>query len=629
MELGYRQAVRHWFLVPVYMGSNPIIPNPIQQMLTLSLIIILVKMIMIFNWSILFLITVPFINISILITYSLLSRLEHAQNTDASINFTKFFGKKMHLSRIPGYKEAFCYLSSYLSLYPLSYFLLKIMLPVTMIKDIHDYRKWSFIYGDIEGITGDASTELHFDAIKRVLELKIIFVLDGFSFLSIFLTVFIFPSCSLLLNEFVYFRVFEHCILLFVIQGLLSIAFPTTNLFIPYLSFEALLIPMFLLIGLWGTKRRKIHANYYFFMYTLFGSLFLLIGLCMVYVHTGSFEYTIILEKVRDPSFMHDSHLIQILDSPWINEILPTQAKKEIILWFLFFVPFAIKIPPFPFHLWLPEAHVEAPTLGSVILASLLLKLGGYGLLKYVIFLFPTASFTFAPYVYSLTFFGVWHSTMMVPVPNDLKKIVAYSSIAHMNFAVAALFSFTYYGILGSLFLMFIHGLVSAGLFLCVGVLYKRYETRNIHYYGGLVEYTPMFSVHFFLFSLANIAFPGTGNSVGEFLCIPGLAEISNYNITFILLAISRTIIATGYSIFTFARINYGTPKFQFITNFYEIDFMEHFVCSYLILMILYAGLVPSFFTNYIEFMLLDSLQGLPMDILLRLNESSYHMGDT
>lgn len=584
---------------------------------------ILVKMIMIFNWSILFLIAAPFANIPILIIYFLLLRLDQARATSTNTNFIKLFGRKMHLSRVPGYNEAFCYLSSYPSLYPLVYFILRVLLPVTTINDI---QEWSL--ASREMVMASTDRELNPDAVMGIFELKTIFVLDGFSFLSIFLTVFIFPLCFLLLNEFVYFRMFEHCILLFIIWGLLSVAFLTTNLFIFYLSFEALPIPMFLLIGLRGTKRRKIHANYYFFMYTLFGSLFLLIGLCIIYIHTGSFEYAIILREIRDPSFMTNSRLVQVFDFPWMNKMLSMQAKKEIILWFLFFIPFAIKIPLFPFHLWLPEAHAEAPTLGSVILASLLPKLGGYGLLKYVIFLFPTASFTFAPYVYSLTFFGVWHSTMMVLVLSDLKKIVAYSSIAHMNFAVAALFSPTYYGILGSLFLMFIHGLVSAGLFLCVGVLYKRYETRNIHYYGGLVEYTPMFSVHFFLFNLANIAFPGTGNFVGEFLCILGLAEISNYNIIFLFLAISWTIIATGYSIFTFARINHGTPKFQFITNFYEIDFMEHFVCSHSILMILYAGLVPSFFTIHIEAMLSESFQGLPTDITSNLNESSYRDGN-
>jgi len=278
--------------------------------------------------------------------------------------------------------------------------------------------------------------------------------------------------------------------------------FSVLDLFFFYIFFESILIPMFIIIGVWGSRQRKIHAAYQFFFYTLFGSIIMLIGIIVIYFNTGTTD-------------------IQVLAQTEFSEM------RQIFLWLSFFCSFAVKVPMLPVHIWLPEAHVEAPTAGSVILAGVLLKLGTYGIIRFMIPMFPYAMIYFTPLVFTMCVIAIIYSSATTIRQIDLKKIIAYSSVAHMNFALLGLFTNNSMGIEGSLFLLLGHGVVSSGLFLCIGILYDRYHTRNILYYGGLVQTMPIFSIIFLIFSLANIGFPGTVNFIGEFLVLVGTFKLN------------------------------------------------------------------------------------------------------
>ena len=300
--------------------------------------------------------------------------------------------------------------------------------------------------------------------------------LDGISLSFLLLTAFIMPFCIFASSTIKYnFKQFIVYILL--IEIFLVLSFSVTNLFWFFVFFESVLIPMYLLIGIWGSRSRKIAAAYYFFLYTLFGSFFLLCGLLYLYRSVESFDYEVLY-----------------------HVFLPRQ--DQMILWILFFIPFAIKIPMFPFHLWLPEAHVEAPTVGSVILASLLLKLGGYGFLRFTIPMLPIACDEFKFIVYICAILSILYASFATFRQLDLKRIIAYSSIAHINFALLGFFSNTIYGVIGGIMLIISHGIVSGALFLLVGVLYDRHHTRTIGYYSGLVQVIPLFATIFFLFAI-------------------------------------------------------------------------------------------------------------------------------
>ena len=249
---------------------------------------------------------------------------------------------------------------------------------------------------------------------------------------------------------------------------------------------------MFLIIGVWGSRERKIRAAYQFFLYTLIGSLFMLLAILLIYFQTGTTD-------------------LQVL---FVSEF---SLQRQLLLWFAFFASFAVKVPMIPVHIWLPEAHVEAPTSGSVILAGVLLKLGTYGFVRYSIPLFPEASVYFTPLIYTLSIIGVIYASLTTLRQIDLKKIIAYSSVAHMGFVTLGLFSLNIQGIEGALFLMLSHGFVASALFLCIGVLYDRTHTRLVKYYGGLVHVMPLFSVFFLIFTMGNLSLPGTSSFVGEF----------------------------------------------------------------------------------------------------------------
>jgi len=370
-------------------------------------------------------------------------------------------------------------------------------------------------------------------------------------------------------------------ILVLLIELLLSLIFFTTNLALFYIFFEAILIPMYLLIGIEGSRERKIRASYMFFFYTLVSSLLFLLGIIYIYAVVGSLEY--------DYVFAYN-----------FNE------TQQLILWLAFFLSFASKIPMYPFHIWLPEAHVEAPTVGSVILAGILLKLGVYGMLRFSLVLFPYASLYFSPFVYLLSSIGIIYASLTAIRQTDLKRIIAYSSVAHMNLVTLGIFSFNNIGVEGSILQSLSHGFVAGGMFLLIGVLYDRYHSRFIYYYGGLVHMMPIYAIFLLVFTLANIALPGTSSFVGEFLLLTGIYKTS----TFIAAIGSLGVILCGaYSLWLYNKMIFGNLKIDYSLKFSDMTLKEFLVLLPLFLLIFIVGIYPSFFTKFFSFFLVECLK--------------------
>jgi proton-translocating NADH-quinone oxidoreductase chain M len=323
---------------------------------------------------------------------------------------------------------------------------------------------------------------------------------------------------------------------------------------------------MFLLIGSLGSRERKIKAAFYLFIYTLIGSVLLLFSIIIIYLETGNTSFTLL-------SFNTFSF------------------KKESVLWLLCYIAFSVKTPTFPLHIWLPEAHVEAPTVGSVILAGLLLKLGGYGFIKFLLPVFSQATIYYLPLVYTAALLSILYSSFAALRQLDLKRIIAYSSIAHMNLGVLGIFSCNIQGIQGGLFLMLAHGIVSSGLFFLVGVLYDKYHTRLIDYYGGLSQVMPLFSTYLFLLCLANIGVPGTCNFIGELLCFLGVLD-TNFFVTII--ALVGTVVSVLYTIFFYNRLIFGNLKVKYISTWHEITFREHAIVFPLVVLTYTFGIYPN-----------------------------------
>jgi proton-translocating NADH-quinone oxidoreductase chain M len=397
--------------------------------------------------------------------------------------------------------------------------------------------------------------------------------IDGISIFFLLLTTLLIPLCILTSWNSVSDNLKEFLIAFLVLDFFLIGTFCVLDLLLFYIFFESVLIPMFLIVGIWGSRERKILAAYYFFLYTLLGSVVMLLSILYIYYQVGTTDYEVLLTF----SF---------------------STLEQKLLWFTFFLAFASKVPMVPVHLWLPEAHVEAPTAGSVILAGVLLKLGTYGFIRFSLPLFPEASFFFTPLVYTIAVIGIVYTSFTAIRQTDFKRIIAYTSIAHMNVVILGIFSFNNIGIEGAILQSLSHGFVASALFLVIGVVYDRYRTRLVQYYGGLASVMPIYISIFLFFTLANIGFPGTSSFVGEFLIFTGSFKV-NSTITF--LGATSVIIGGAYSLWLFNRIAYGNLKIQYTNKFLDLSPREFVIFSPLVLGTLIVGVYPNIFLTSIH----------------------------
>jgi len=400
--------------------------------------------------------------------------------------------------------------------------------------------------------------------------INVLIGIDGISLFFILLTTFLVPVCLLVGWSSVQYSVKEYCLAFLLLESFMLGVFCILDLFLFYVFFESVLLPMFLIIGIWGSRERKIRAAYQFFLYTLLGSVFMLLGILFIYFQAGTTD----LQSLYCIKF---------------------SEKRQICLWIAFFLSFAVKIPMIPVHIWLPEAHVEAPTAGSVILAGVLLKLGSYGFLRFSIPLFPLATCYFTPFIYTLSILGILYASFTTLRQIDLKKIIAYSSVAHMGFVTLGLFSLNIQGMEGSLLLMLSHGFVASALFLCIGALYDRHKTRLVSYYGGSVHVMPLFSFFFLVFTLGNLSLPGTSSFVGEFLILTGSFQ-TNTSIT--CLAALGMILGGAYSIWLYNRVVFGNFKPHYLNTFTDLNRREFFLFLPFVVGIFWMGIYPESFLD-------------------------------
>jgi NADH-quinone oxidoreductase subunit M len=388
---------------------------------------------------------------------------------------------------------------------------------------------------------------------------------DGISMLFIVLTGGLMPFCILASWESVENRVAEYMIAFLALETLMMGVFAALDLFLFYLFFEGGLIPMFIIIGVWGGKRR-VYASYKFFLYTLLGSVLMLLAILAMYLYTGTTDIETIINTAHFPVAMQ-----------WW-------------LWLAFFASFAVKMPMWPVHTWLPDAHVEAPTAGSVILAGILLKMGGYGFLRFSLPMFPSASATFAPMVFALSIVAIIYTSLVALAQEDMKKLIAYSSVAHMGFVTMGIFTLTHQGIEGGIFQMLSHGVVSGALFLCVGVIYDRMHTREIAAYGGLVNRMPVYAACFMVFTLANVGLPGTGGFVGEFLTMLGAFRVNTWVAIF---AATGTILSAAYALYLYRRIIYGALVKPSLQTIMDLTPREIAILAPLVIITIAMGIYP------------------------------------
>lgn len=396
---------------------------------------------------------------------------------------------------------------------------------------------------------------------------------DGISLFFLLLTTMLIPICILLSWGSIKKDLKEYLVAFLFLEFFLILVFGVLDLLLFYIFFESVLIPMFLIIGIWGSRERKTLASYYFFLYTLFGSVIMLLAIVYIYYQVGTADYEMLLAF----SF---------------------SKLEQKFLWFAFFLAFAGKVPMLPVHLWLAEAHVEAPTAGSVILAGVLLKLGTYGLIRYSIPLFPHASFFFTPFVYTIAAISIIYTSFTAIRQSDFKRIIAYTSIAHMNLVILGIFSFNVIGIEGAIFQSLSHGFVASALFLIIGIVYDRYHTRIVKYYSGLASVMPVYVSIFLFFTMANISFPGTSSFIGEFLILTGSFKCST-SATF--LGATGVILGGAYSLWLLNRIAFGNMKVQYCEKFLDLNKKE-FICFLpLIVCTLFLGILPNIVLNSIH----------------------------
>jgi len=387
---------------------------------------------------------------------------------------------------------------------------------------------------------------------------------DGISMLFVILTTFLMPFCILASWRSVETRVKEYMIAFLVLETLMIGVFTALDLLVFYIFFEGGLIPMFLIIGVWGGKGR-IYASFKFFLYTLLGSVLMLLAIMAMYWHAGTTDITVLM----DHNF---------------------PAEMQTWLWLAFFASFAVKMPMWPVHTWLPDAHVEAPTAGSVILAAILLKMGGYGFLRFSLPMFPLASEMFAPMVFVLSVIAIIYTSLVALMQEDIKKLIAYSSVAHMGFVTMGIFTMTTQGVQGGIFQMLSHGIVSGALFLCVGVIYDRMHTREIAAYGGLVNRMPWYAVAFMIFTMANVGLPGTSGFVGEFLTLLGAFEVNTW-VAFT--AATGVILSACYALWLYRKVIFGALEKESLKSITDLSLREKAILLPLIVLTILFGFYP------------------------------------
>ena len=387
---------------------------------------------------------------------------------------------------------------------------------------------------------------------------------DGISLPFVILTTALMPICIIASWRVIETRVKEYMIAFLVLETLMIGTFSALDLVLFYLFFEGGLIPMFLIIGIWGGPRR-VYASFKFFLYTLLGSVLMLLAIMAMYWQAGTTDIPGLM-KFAFPNGMQT----------W--------------MWLAFFASFAVKMPMWPVHTWLPDAHVEAPTAGSVILAGVLLKMGGYGFLRFSLPMFPNASHDLAPFVFALSVIAVVYTSLVALVQEDMKKLIAYSSVAHMGFVTMGIFAATTQGVAGGIFQMISHGIVSAALFLCVGVVYDRMHTREIAAYGGLVNRMPFYALAFMVFTMANVGLPGTSGFVGEFLSLIGTFKT---NIPVATLATLGVILSACYALWLYRKAIFGVLDKPALAGIMDIDAREILVLAPLVALTIFFGIYP------------------------------------
>ena len=401
------------------------------------------------------------------------------------------------------------------------------------------------------------------------LNFNVLLGIDGISIYFLILTNLFIYICILSLSNY-QIRLRENLMHLFLLQWAISCAFSVLDILGFFVFFEATLIPIFFIVLIWGSRGRKVRASYLISIYTLLGSIFMLFNILYIISKTGITNY---------------QHLLTIT---FLEE-------DQRFLWLTFFIAFAAKIPLFPLHIWLPEAHVEAPTIGSVLLAALLLKLGTYGLIRFCLPLFPLATIYYTPLIYTFGICGIIYTCLTAIRQVDLKKIIAYSSVGHMNCVLIGIVTLRTESLEGSIYQMLSHGIVSGALFLCVGVIYDRHGTRFIKYYGGLTNISPLLSTIFLTFSMANISFPGTSSFVGEFLILAGIFKESSWVAFFTMLSM---ILGAVYTLWVYNRLFFGNIKNNAIVKFSDVNKKELYIFLSLILILLLMGIYPKFFVS-------------------------------
>ena len=413
--------------------------------------------------------------------------------------------------------------------------------------------------------------------------------IDGISILFVVLTAFITPLCILSVNNSVKVRLRDFLIAILIMESFMIGVFCALDLVIFYLFFEAGLIPMFLIIGIWGGPKR-VYSAFKFFLYTLLGSVLMLVAIISIYWITGTTDVIKLYELGIDPKYQN-------------------------LLWLAFFSSFAVKTPMWPVHTWLPDAHVEAPTAGSVLLAAILLKMAGYGFIRFSLGLFPFASEIFTPLIYVLSLIAIVFTSLIALMQEDMKKLIAYSSVAHMGFVTLGIFTLKQQGIEGSIIQMISHGLVSAALFLCVGVVYDRIHSRLINTYGGIVSIIPKYSILFMLFTLAALGLPGTSGFIGEFLILMGAFK-DNFLVAVI--ASLGVIFGAAYMLWLYKRVVFGEIINKDLLKMTDLNKSEFTILIILALPTLFFGFYPEPLINTIEVSVKDLIEMYKINLMIR-----------